>query len=95
MRSAFKFCVILIGIGLLPVFSVASAAMIANAAGCTLHEGSVNPCVIAGIDWGTALYMMGVLGWLMLLSLPLAAIGGIGLIATALIAATRWLRARR
>lgn len=95
MRYAFTICVILIGVGLLPALSAASAAMIANAAGCTLHEGSVNPCVIVGYDWGRALYTMGVLGWLMLISLPIAAVGGIGLILIVLIAAFRKLRTRR
>ncbi len=53
-----------------PVLSVLVAATIANLNDCTLHEGFVNPCVIAGVDWGGALYAMGVMGWLGLVTLP-------------------------
>jgi hypothetical protein len=44
---------------------------IANAYGCKVDEGSVHPCVINGSDHGQLLYALGVLGWLMLVSLPI------------------------
>lgn len=52
-----------------PLLSAGSAGAIAAQFGCTLNEGDVHPCVIAGHDWGGTLYAMGVLGWLMLLTI--------------------------
>ena len=62
--------VLLLLIALAPVISVVVAGMLANANGCALDEGSVHPCLIAGADWGEALYTMGVAGWLALATLP-------------------------
>mgnify|MGYP006953970278 CR=1 FL=1 len=58
---------------LAPLISIAVAGWIARSHGCTLHEGFVNPCVINGKDYGETLYQMGVMGWLMLASIPIAA----------------------
>lgn len=92
MRETFALALAALGIGLLPVLSVTIAAIIADMAGCTLHEGNVNPCVIGGIDLGGILYTMGILGWLMLVSLPIAALGALGLAVLAVIALVRRLR---
>jgi hypothetical protein len=54
-----------------PLLSALAAGSIANLHGCVLNEGGVNPCVIAGIDFGKALYSLGVLGWLAIATLPL------------------------
>ena len=54
---------------LLPLASVLTAASIAQANGCALDEGSVHPCMVGGSDWGETLYGMGVMGWLMLVSI--------------------------
>lgn len=56
-----------------PVISVAIAGAVAEAHGCTLHEGFKNPCLINGVDYGDTLYTMGVLGWFMLATLPIGA----------------------
>jgi hypothetical protein len=56
---------------LAPVLSAFAAYAIANLNDCTLHEGYVNPCVIAGVDLGGALYTMGVMGWPGLMTLPI------------------------
>jgi len=45
-------------------------AAIANAYGCKVDEGSIHPCIINGQDHGQLLYTLGVLGWLMLVTLP-------------------------
>jgi hypothetical protein len=94
MRIAALICVILIFLGLLPVFSVLIAGLTANAAGCNLDEGSVYPCVIFGADIGSLLYTMGVFGWLGLITLPIAALGALGLIITGTLAAILRLRRR-
>ncbi len=57
-------------VALSPIFSVVLCGVIANAAGCKVDEGSVHPCIIAGHDYGQLLYTLGVLGWLMLVTLP-------------------------
>jgi hypothetical protein len=66
---------VLIGlVALAPVGSVVACGLIANAHGCRVDEGSVHPCVINGKDYGQLLYTLGVLGWLMLVSLPAGAL---------------------
>ena len=61
-----------------PLLSVIVASSVAEANGCVLHEGFSNPCLIGGSDWGDTLYAMGVMGWLMLATLPLG--GGVMLV---------------
>ncbi len=62
-------------VALAPVGSVVTCGIIANAHGCRVDEGSVHPCIINGHDYGQLLYTLGVLGWLMLVTLPLGAFG--------------------
>ncbi|GMA15739.1 hypothetical protein E5F05_06160 [Deinococcus metallilatus] len=59
-----------------PLLSVLVASAVATANGCALDEGSIHPCVIAGWNAGGLLYTLGVLGWLMLLTLPVGAVVG-------------------
>ena len=47
-----------------------TCAWIANSHGCKVDEGSVHPCIINGKDYGQLLYTLGVLGWLMLVTIP-------------------------
>lgn len=56
---------------LLPVASVFLTYLIAEANNCQVNEAYVQPCVVLGIDLGGLLYGMGVMGWLMLVTLPL------------------------
>jgi hypothetical protein len=53
-----------------PIGSVILCGTIANAYGCKVDEGSVHPCIINGQDYGHLLYSLGVLGWLMIVTLP-------------------------
>jgi hypothetical protein len=53
-----------------PIGSVMTCAWIANSHGCKVDEGSVHPCIIDGKDYGQLLYALGVLGWLMLVTIP-------------------------
>ena len=55
---------------LLPMISVLSAGAIAQAAGCSVDEGSAHPCTVAGMDVGEALYTMFVMGWMFFLTVP-------------------------
>lgn len=69
IHAAVIFVILLLALS--PVISVAIASEIANANGCELDEGSVHPCIVNGEDIGETLYTMGVLGWLMLATIPL------------------------
>jgi hypothetical protein len=64
---------IILAFALWPVASISLAQWIANAHGCLLHEGAVNPCVVAGGDRGATLYTMFSMGWFMIATLPLGA----------------------
>ena len=57
-------------VALAPVGSVVACGLIANAHGCKVDEGSVHPCIVNGQDYGQLLYTLGVLGWLMLVTIP-------------------------
>lgn len=57
-----------------PVGSVVACGLIANMHGCRVDEGSAHPCVIGGKDYGQLLYTLGVMGWLMLVTLPAGAL---------------------
>jgi hypothetical protein len=58
---------------LLPIVSVFLAMGLASYGGCQLDEGSVHPCVIAGVDLGETLYGMAVAGWFAIGTLPILA----------------------
>jgi hypothetical protein len=62
--------VLIVLLALAPVGSVVACGLIANAHGCRVDEGSAHPCVINGKDYGQLLYTLGVMGWLMLVTLP-------------------------
>jgi len=54
-----------------PLISAVLATYIAEANGCVLNEGGVNPCIIGGVDWGYALYAMFVFGWVAIVTFQL------------------------
>ncbi len=64
--------ILLVALG--PLIGVVIAGGIASANGCVLHEGFANPCVVLGVDVGGLLYAMGVLGWLMLATIPMGVV---------------------
>jgi hypothetical protein len=59
---------------LAPIGSVLACGWIANTHGCRVDEGSIHPCIIDGKDYGHLLYTLGVMGWLMLVTLPAGAL---------------------
>lgn len=81
-------------LGFSPFIGVAIAGSIAEANGCTLHEGFVNPCVINGVDRGQDLYTWFVLGWLGIATIPIAVVAAAAYIVIVLVV---WLirRSRR
>lgn len=62
--------VVIIVLAALPIIGLVIAGTIADANGCRVDEGSVHPCIVGGVDMGSMLYSLGVLGWMMLLSIP-------------------------
>ena len=61
---------LIILIAFAPIGSVIACSVIANAHGCKVHEGSVHPCIVNGHDYGHLLYTLGMMGWLMLVTIP-------------------------
>lgn len=64
---------IIVLVGIVPLLLTLGAGMVAEANGCTLHEGYVNPCVIWGEDRGETLYSLGMMFWYSFYTVPLAA----------------------
>jgi hypothetical protein len=58
-----------------PILVALTAGLVAAALGCQLDEGNVHACPLLGVDLGTTLYVFGMFGWLMLVTIP---VGGIG-----------------
>ena len=83
-------------LGISPFLVTAIAGTIADTNGCTLHEGFVNPCIINGKDWGQDLYMMGMIGWFTIATLPVAVgVAAIYLLVVVILALVQWSRRRR
>jgi hypothetical protein len=83
-------------LGISPFIVTSIAGAIADANGCTLHEGFVNPCIINGEDWGQDLYTYGMLGWLAIGTIPIAlAVALIYLLVVVIIAIVQSVRRRR
>ncbi len=70
MRRTFAIFVLIVLYTIAPVLSVLLASLIANSLGCRLDEGDVHPCKCLGVNIGEPLYVMGVAGWLALVTLP-------------------------
>lgn len=77
---------VMVLIGVAPMVSVMLAGLIATQNGCGLHEGFAQPCVVFGTDIGGILYTMGVMGWLMLVSIFFLAGGVLGLVCEGVLA---------
>ena len=77
---------------LAPIGSVVACSWMAKAYGCRVDEGSVHPCVINGVDRGQLLYTLGMMGWLMLVTLPA---GGLALLVWIVILIMHRLRWKR
>jgi hypothetical protein len=61
---------VILAVALAPVGSVVVCGWVANTHGCRVDEGSVHPCMIGGKDYGQLLYTLGVMGWLMIATIP-------------------------
>lgn len=70
-RKLLWITIVLTVIAWAPAAGVWWAESFAARHGCALHEGFANPCVVNGHDYGETLYSWFVMGWLILLTLPL------------------------
>ena len=70
--------VLIVFIAVFPLLSAGIAASVAKSHNCVLNEGTAHPCVIGGHDYGSMLYNMGVMGWLMFISFPFAFLAFVG-----------------
>ena len=86
---------LLLGFTLFPVFSVMFTSVVADANGCSVNEGAPQPCMVMGSDWGELLYATGVMGWFMLVTLPLGGGALIVWLVMIIIHLAAWKRARR
>lgn len=65
-----------------PLLTVTIAEWLADSHGCALDEGSVHPCMIGGSDWGGTLYGLQVMGWFLLITVPVGlGAGGVWIVA--------------
>lgn len=77
-------------LALAPIGSVMLCGLIANSFGCRVDEGSAHPCIISGKDYGHLLYTLGVMSWLMLVTLPLGALAFAGWLITLIFHREAW-----
>lgn len=87
-------CVLTV-VGWAPLAGVLFSGLFAEYFGCTLNEAGTHPCVVAGIDWGGALSLMFVAGWLMLVTWPLMLLTFAAWVALAIVYIVRRVQARR
>ncbi len=59
-----------LGLGLAPIAVAMAAGLGAALLGCRFDEAGTDPCIRAGIPFGSMLYPFGVAGWFTLLTLP-------------------------
>ena len=64
-----------------PVICVLLAAGIAGLLGCQMAGGDPAPCNCLGVDVGKPIYMMAMMGWFAIGTLPLGVIGVVAVLA--------------
>ena len=53
-----------------PIVGALIATVVSAICGCRVNEAVPTPCVVFGVDIGKALYTLGVMGWLGVVTLP-------------------------
>ena len=66
--------IISIVIAVCPLILVWSVDLIAELNGCSLNEGSIQPCIVAGMDIGGVLYSIFMSGWYLFITFPVGAV---------------------
>ncbi len=73
-RPHLRSLVIIVILAVLPLLVGWGAGIAASLAGCQINEGFATPCSFFGIDAGGLLYDLAMVGWLELMTLPLAVV---------------------
>ena len=81
---------VIVAFAFAPIGSVMLCAAIACAYGCKVDEGSVHPCIINGHDYGELLYSLGVMGWLMLVTIPGGLVAFVGWLIVLILHRASW-----
>lgn len=86
--------VLILLFGVLPIATTWLAGVIASAAGCRLHNGFANACVVGGYEVGEPLYRAGLAFWISVVSWPmLAPVVLVWLASESVVYVVRWWRA--
>lgn len=64
-------------VALAPLLMTLIAGLIADSLGCRLDESGSYPCLVGGVDIGELLSLLGVMGWLSLVTIPFGALAGL------------------
>lgn len=54
-----------------PLWVTMGAGAVADYYGCSLNEGSIQPCMIDGEDYGRGLYTLMMMGWFGIATVPI------------------------
>ncbi len=84
IRIIYAVLAVVIVICLLPIAHIVWASHFAEAHGCVTRGAAVTPCIVDGTDYGPFLALAALTGWLLLLSLPIAALALFVIIAIAI-----------
>lgn len=79
---------------LIPLLGVLWSSWFAAQHECVLHEGYATACIVNGVDRGPDIHGAFLLGWFMLISLPVGAGILLILITMGLVDLVRWMRRR-
>ncbi len=78
----------------LPFLMVLTAGVITTQMGCRADEAAAYPCFIAGRDMGSALYFMGMMGWVAIGILPAMLATVVAWLIFVLVRFALWMRRR-
>lgn len=79
MKRKFLACLAIALLAIAPLLIAFLSFTIAKVLGCPVDEASSHPCMVFGLDLGSAFYVLAVLGWFSIVTVPLGAIVLVGL----------------
>ena len=72
IHAVIAFVVVVVAI--LPAIGALIASAVASANGCVMNEAGAHPCAVLGVDVGGAIAFWAVAPWLLLVTIPAAAL---------------------
>lgn len=85
MRWLYGIWITLIALCLSPIAVLTWVGWFADKHRCTVTENATFPCIVDGYDWGPTLAGWSLSGWMLIVTLPLAALLAGGLLLTVII----------